>query len=153
MVNQLNCLRAGGLVLGIVGTLVALINVFYAVAIYENFSLVEHNFIMNAVIGDAPEHIIRLTYVINAIFDLVAAALLIAGILMVIIFRDFLFAIAVLSLALSLCISNIIICMLNKIKIKRNTNEIDANSCTLVKNKYRKSDLFTKQSLQKKQKR
>lgn len=82
MVNQLNCLKAGGLVLGIVGTLVALINVFYAIAIYENFSLVEHNFIMNAVIGDAPEHIIRLTYVINAIFDLVAAALLIAGILM-----------------------------------------------------------------------
>lgn len=86
MVNQLNCLKAGGLVLGIVGTLVALINVFYAIAIYENFSMVEHNFIMNAVIGDAPEHIIRLTYVTISIFDLVAAALLIAGILMVILF-------------------------------------------------------------------
>lgn len=48
--------------------------------------MVEHNFIMNAVIGDAPEHIIRLTYVTISIFDLVAAALLIAGILMVILF-------------------------------------------------------------------
>lgn len=86
MVNQLNCLKAGGLVLGIVGTLVALINVVYAIAIYENFSMVDHNFIMSAVIGDAPEHIIRLTYVTISIFDLVAAALLIAGILMVILF-------------------------------------------------------------------
>lgn len=83
MVNQLNCLKAGGLVLGIVGTIVALINVFYAIAIYENFSVVDHNFILDAVIGDAPEHIIRLTYVIISIFDMVAAALLIAGILMV----------------------------------------------------------------------
>lgn len=69
--------------LGIVGTIVAMINVFYAIAIYENFSVVDHNFILDAVIGDAPEHIIRLTYVIISIFDMVAAALLIAGILMV----------------------------------------------------------------------
>lgn len=83
MVNQLKCLRAGGLVLGIVGTIVALMNFFYAIAIYEDFSIASHNFVLAAIIGDAPEHIIRLTYVTISIFDLVAAALLIAGILMV----------------------------------------------------------------------
>lgn len=83
MVNQLDCLKAGGLVLGIVVTIVALINVFYAIAIFEDFSVVDHNFVLSAVIGDAPEHIIRLVYVTISIFELVAAALLIAGILMV----------------------------------------------------------------------
>lgn len=83
MVNQLNCLKAGGLVLGIIGTIVATINVIYAIAIYQNFSAVDHNFVLDTLIGDAPEHIIRLTYVIISILDLFASALLIAGILMV----------------------------------------------------------------------
>lgn len=83
MVNQLNCLKAGGLVLGIVVTIVALINVFYAIAIFEDFSVVDHNFVLDAIIGKAPEHIIRLVYVTISIFELVAAALLIAGILLV----------------------------------------------------------------------
>lgn len=82
MLNQLNCLKVGGLVLGIIGTLVAIVNVVYAYAVYEDFSLVEHNFVLSSIIGDAPEHIIRITYVIISIFDLVCAALLIAGILM-----------------------------------------------------------------------
>lgn len=82
MVNQLNCLKAGGLVLGVCVTIVALINVFYAIAIFEDFSVVDHNFVLNAVIGDAPEHIIRLVYVTISIFELIAAALLIAGILL-----------------------------------------------------------------------
>lgn len=83
MVNQLNCLKAGGLVLGIIGSIIATINVFYAIAIYEDFSIVEHNFVLATFIGEAPEHIIRLTYVIISILDLLASALLIAGILMV----------------------------------------------------------------------
>lgn len=83
MLNQLNCLKVGGLVLGIIGTLVAIVNVVYAYAVYEDFSLVEHNFVLGSILGNAPEHIIRITYVIISIFDLVCAALLIAGILMV----------------------------------------------------------------------
>lgn len=69
--------------LGIIGTIIALINVCYAIAVYENFAMVDHNFVLEAIIGNAPEHIIRLTYVVISIFDLVASALLIAGILMV----------------------------------------------------------------------
>lgn len=69
--------------LAIVGTIVALINVFYAIAIFEDFSVVDHNFVLDAVIGNAPEHIIRLVYVMISIFELVAAALLCCGILLV----------------------------------------------------------------------
>lgn len=83
MVNQLNCLKAGGLVLGIIGTIVAVINVIYAIAIYESFAAVDHNFVLAALIGEAPDHIIRLTYVTISICDLFASALLIAGILLV----------------------------------------------------------------------
>jgi len=82
MVNQLNCLKAGGLVLGIIGTVVAMINVFWAIAVYEEIPIVNDNFILGALLGNAPDHIIRLFYVTVSIFDMVAAALLIAGILM-----------------------------------------------------------------------
>lgn len=81
--NQLVCLKTGGIALGIIGTIVAAINVVYAIAFYENFKGIEHNFVLKAIIGDAPEHIIRLAYVIIAILDLLGSALLIAGILMV----------------------------------------------------------------------
>lgn len=89
MVNQLNCLKAGGLVLGIIGTVVAMINVFWAIAVYEEIPIVNDNFILGALLGNAPDHIIRLFYVTVSIFDMVAAALLIAGILMVNIANNF----------------------------------------------------------------
>lgn len=69
--------------LGIIGTVVALINFFWAIAYYENVQVVEANFILHQFLGDAPDHIVRLFYITISIFDMVAAALLIAGILMV----------------------------------------------------------------------
>ncbi|XP_031618158.1 uncharacterized protein LOC116337620 [Contarinia nasturtii] len=82
MVNQLKCLKAGGLVLGIIGTVVALINAFWAIAWYEHLPIVEANFILHSFLGEAPDHIVRLFYVTVSLFDMLAAALLIAGILM-----------------------------------------------------------------------
>lgn len=79
----MNCLKVGGLVLGVIGTFVAIVNTVYAIAIYEDFSAVEHNFVLSSIIGDAPDHIIRIAYVTISIFDLICAALLVAGILMV----------------------------------------------------------------------
>lgn len=83
MLKQLTCLKTGGIALGALGTVLATINVFYAIAIYEDFTAVEHNFVLEAIIGGTSEHVIRLTYVIISILDLLASALLIAGILMV----------------------------------------------------------------------
>lgn len=77
------CLKAGGLVLGVVGTVVAMINVFWAIAMFEEIPIVQDSFILGKLIGNAPDHIIRLFYVTLSIFDLLAAVLLIAGILMV----------------------------------------------------------------------
>lgn len=83
MLNQINCLKTGGLALGVLGVIMAIINVIYCIAIHENFADIKHNFVMASVVGEAPEHIIRLAYVINSIFDLLFSALLIAGILRV----------------------------------------------------------------------
>lgn len=76
-------MKAGGLALGALGAVMAVINVIFSIAIHENFANVEHNFVMASIIGDAPEHIIRIAYVTISLFDLIFSALLIAGILLV----------------------------------------------------------------------
>lgn len=83
MVNQLMCLKAGGLVLGVIGSVVAMINVFWAIAMFEEIPIIQDNFLLGKLLGNFPDHIIRLFYVTLSVFDLMAAALLIAGILMV----------------------------------------------------------------------
>lgn len=83
MLNQINCLKVGGLALGVLGVIMAIINVVFSIAVHENFANIDHNFVMASIIGEAPEHIIRLAYVSISIFDLLFSALLIAGILMV----------------------------------------------------------------------
>lgn len=83
MLSQISCLKAGGLALGALGAMVAVFNVFLAIAVQKNFADIDHNFVMASIIGDAPEHIIRIAYATISIFDLIFSALLIAGILLV----------------------------------------------------------------------
>lgn len=90
MLNQLNCLKAGGLVMGILGVIIAIINVFYAIAVYEEVPMVNESFALNAFLGNAPDHIIRLFYFAFSIFDLLLSGLLIAGILLVNIWNELL---------------------------------------------------------------
>ncbi|XP_055323982.1 uncharacterized protein LOC129578829 [Sitodiplosis mosellana] len=82
MVNQLLCFKAGGLVLGIIGTALSMLNLVWAIAAYEELPFINDHIILGKLIGYAPDHFIRLAYVIISIFELVAAALLIAGILL-----------------------------------------------------------------------
>lgn len=83
MLEQVNCLKAGGLVLGALGVIMAIVNVVFSIAVHENFANIDHNFVMASIVGEAPEHIIRLAYVSISILDLLFSALLIAGILLV----------------------------------------------------------------------
>ncbi|XP_031618305.1 uncharacterized protein LOC116337682 [Contarinia nasturtii] len=80
--DRLKCMKAGGLVMGIIGAFLSVSNIFWAIYRYENNDVINDNTISHLLFSKVEEDFVRMFYMILSLFDMLAALLLINGILM-----------------------------------------------------------------------